>query len=167
MKNKKKIIIYSIVVVLFLLVVFILSSANAADSNILSKSLIKQGMIIYEKIFNEKINKELFIIKLNYPIRKIAHFTEYFILAILIYKLLFYLKKNINLIYFNTIMLCLFFATIDEFHQLFVANRTGRFLDILIDTSGSILATFIIYIIKVSTKKKNRQKSCKQGQKKV
>ena len=152
--NKKKIIIYSIVVVLFLLVIFILSSANATESNGLSKSLIKQSMVIYEKLFDKKINKELMIIKLNYPIRKIAHFTEYFILAILIFKLLFYVKKNINLIYFNTIMLCLLFATIDEFHQLFVANRTGRIVDILIDTFGSILAVLIMYLIKVSNGKK-------------
>ena len=161
MKNKKKIIIYSIVVVLFLLVIFLFSQADSSKSNGLSKSLIKQGMVIYEKILDKKINKELFVIKLNYPIRKIAHFTEYFILAILIYKLLFYVKKNMNLIYFNTIMLCLMFASFDEFHQLFIGGRTGRFLDILIDTSGGILATFIMYLIKVSSNKKNRQKSCK------
>ena len=46
------------------------------------------------------------------------------------------------------------FASFDEFHQLFVSNRTGRLFDILIDTSGSLLSIIIIYLY-------TRNKKCK------
>ena len=151
---KKKVIIYLSLTSFALITIFLLSSSNASNSNELSKGLINFFINLYEKITHKDLYNELIIVKLNYPVRKLAHFTEYFILAIIIYKLLFYVNKNVNLIYFNTILLCIMFASFDEFHQLFVSNRTGRLFDILIDTSGSLLSIIIIYLY-------TRNKKCK------
>ena len=38
------------------------------------------------------------------------------------------------------------YATSDEFHQLFVASRQARVLDVLIDTSGAALGLLLIWI---------------------
>ena len=46
------------------------------------------------------------------------------------------------------------FAAFDEFHQLFVSNRTGRLFDIVVDTSGSIIALIIMYFYNKNSLKK-------------
>ena len=41
----------------------------------------------------------------------------------------------------------LLYACSDEIHQTFVAGRSGEVLDVLIDTIGGSLATYLYYII--------------------
>ena len=70
---KKKVIIYSIVVLLFLIMIFIFSASNATNSNNLSKGILNRIICFYEKITHKDVYNELVIIKLNYPFRKLAH----------------------------------------------------------------------------------------------
>lgn len=45
-------------------------------------------------------------------------------------------------------VLCTFLvASADEFHQTFVPGRTGQFSDVLLDTSGGLVACFIVWLI--------------------
>jgi VanZ family protein len=70
-------------------------------------------------------------------LRKLAHITEYFILAILIYRTLLNLfawKKSRILL--SVTMLCVLYAISDEAHQFFVAGRTAAVRDIVIDCIG-------------------------------
>ena len=78
---------------------------------------------------------------------KIAHFFLYFCLGFCFYKsfkhLNFnYLKSNILSVIFSFLYACS-----DEFHQLFVAGRSGSFIDVLIDLSGVIFCLFLIFCI--------------------
>ena len=88
-----------------------------------------------------------FILRI-FPIRKIAHFFLYFCLGFCFYKsfkhLNFnYLKSNILSVIFSFLYACS-----DEFHQLFVAGRSAKFLDVIIDTLGSFTGIFIFDVIK-------------------
>ena len=95
-----------------------------------------------------------FVIKYGAFIRELAHFTEFFILGFLIYINLYqYTNKNIILI---TIILCALYATSDEVHQLFVEGRYFSVLDIIIDTSGGIIASFLTHLV---TKNVTKRKS--------
>lgn len=79
----------------------------------------------------------------TYYFRKLCHFTEYMILAIIFYHFLrdyAVAKKKLFLI---TILFCFVCACGDEFHQLFIGGRTGQFLDVIIDTYGSITGVFL------------------------
>ncbi len=108
---------------------------------------------IIEKIFPVlKDSKQIEI--LNFIIRKCAHFTEYFILTLLIFSLLkeYQIKKR----YIISIMLCFIYACTDEFHQLFIIGRTANFRDCLIDTLGGIF--YLILNKLVTTKRKNVEK---------
>ncbi|WP_027626165.1 VanZ family protein [Clostridium lundense] len=89
----------------------------------------------------------------NFIVRKVAHFTEYFILSLLLINAL---KENYNLnktLKF-AILITFLYACSDEFHQLFVPGRSGRFKDVLIDTSGGLL---VVLILKCIEKIKNRK----------
>ena len=48
---------------------------------------------------------------------------------------------------FISIIVVLLYACSDEIHQTFVAGRSGEVLDVLIDTIGGSLSTYIYYLI--------------------
>lgn len=82
----------------------------------------------------------------TFIVRKMGHFTEYFILCIL---LIFALKSKFKMKsnYIISIVITFLYACSDEFHQLFVPGRSGRIIDVLIDTTGGVLAIVICTII--------------------
>lgn len=143
--NEKKLTINIILTILCMIAIFNFSSKNTDQSNGTSKKLINFGINIYEKVFDKEVNHEIIVKKLNYPVRKIAHFTIYFILGIFVYHLLICTKLTKKEIMGITI--CMLYAFTDEFHQLFIIGRTGQFKDIIIDTLGSITSIMIIKYI--------------------
>lgn len=83
-------------------------------------------------------------------IRKLAHFTEYAILGMLMASSL---KKD----HWNKgIFLCLCVACMDEIIQLFIDGRSGEIRDVMIDGAGVIIGFFIIYILNCFIKKHNQ-----------
>ena len=81
-------------------------------------------------------------------IRKIAHFTLYFILGIFSAATMFSFTakhhRSLSAGWFTAWSFCIFYASTDEFHQLFVPGRTGRFLDIGIDSLGALLSSLLL-----------------------
>lgn len=92
---------------------------------------------------------------LIFIIRKMAHITEYLILGILLFNVL----KDYNIINTKlviiTIIFCFTYAISDEVHQLFIQSRSGKFSDVLIDTIGSSIGSFIYYLIMKKKSVKN------------
>lgn len=84
--------------------------------------------------------------KIEYPVRKAAHMSEYAVLALLIFQALtaFDRKKNRGCM---ALGITAAYAATDEFHQLFVPGRAGRVTDVLIDSAGAFLALLAIHII--------------------
>ena len=81
--------------------------------------------------------------KIEYPVRKAAHMSEYAVLALLIFQALtaFDRKKNRGCM---ALGITAAYAATDEFHQLFVPGRAGRVSDVLIDSSGVLLGIAIV-----------------------
>lgn len=141
--NKKQI-IYIIFSVLWMSVIFMFSNKNANSSDNSSKGLIYNVVSIYAKTFNKNIDKEELVNKLNHPVRKLAHFTLYFILGFFVYHVFLYSKykwKNIP-----TFIVCFLYSISDEVHQMFIPGRAGQVKDVLIDSSGVLAILLIIYI---------------------
>lgn len=98
---------------------------------------------VLEVIFNVlplSTENEVF---LHTVIRKLAHFSAYALLSILIY--IAYRGKKATLF---TFVICLIFAISDEIHQLFIPGRSGEVRDVLIDMSGVVFSLMIIYLIR-------------------
>ncbi len=74
-------------------------------------------------------------------LRKGAHFVEYAILAILLWRV-FYVgyKFQTRYAFFWVFILASLYGASDEFHQIFVAGRTGKVIDAFYD-AGSVLFT--------------------------
>ncbi len=82
-------------------------------------------------------------------VRKAAHMTEYFLLALsLQLPLAAWLsrfltwKRRIAIGTAATVL----FAALDEYHQTFVPGRSGNLTDVCIDSVGAIAASIVLYI---------------------
>lgn len=85
--------------------------------------------------------------QIHHYIRKLAHFSEYFLLAVSIaIPLYVYGIRNIWLI-LTAGLFCVGFASLDEFHQLYVAGRSGSVRDVCIDSSGAVLGIIITNVV--------------------
>ena len=132
---KKKLSI--ILVLIWMIIIFIMSSFNATDSANQSNFIVN----IIANIFN--INN---IILLSLIIRKLAHFTEYLILGILVINM--FTKNNAKKSCLLSILLCIIYATSDKIHQIFTPGRACQIKDILIDSVGSITGVYLFKLLK-------------------
>ena len=132
-KNKLSIIL----VIIWALIIFIMSSFNAEESANQSNFIVN----IIASIFN--INN---ISLLSLIIRKLAHFTEYLILGVLVINM--FTKNNVRKSYLLSILLCIIYATSDEIHQIFTPGRACQIKDILIDSIGSITGIYLFKLLK-------------------
>ena len=82
----------------------------------------------------------------DFIVRKSAHFTEYFILCVLLYRAINTNKSSDIKVFIQVILIVFLYACSDEFHQAFVPGRGPAFRDVLVDTSGGLTALLIIYI---------------------
>ena len=80
-------------------------------------------------------------------IRKLGHFSEYFILAVLILRALRQEpgeKLHTRQLVFGLGLTALYAAS-DEFHQTFVPSRTASIADVMLDIFGGLCGTLWFY----------------------
>lgn len=149
MKNTKTILSWSLVL-LWMTAIFYLSSQPATQSDQLSKHVAE---VVLEKVEQVTPNINLNLGRLNYLVRKNAHFFSYFILGILVFNAISQGKPpgfgRIGL----TLFICVIYAISDEIHQLFVPGRAGQVKDVLIDSAGAFTGITLYYLISTTIKK--------------
>lgn len=163
-ENKKKIkYVKCIIAIICCIIIFSFSAVPATASTKQSKGLTYNVIKLLN--VNKLSEKELTKLtkKVNPLVRKIAHFSIYMILAIVTY--MFIEELNIksksekerlrkNIIY--TCIFCIIYAVFDEIHQIYVPGRTGKAIDVIIDTLGSCMGIAILLLnnfIKIRCKK--------------
>lgn len=82
---------------------------------------------------------------------KINHFVAYFILAVLLNLALIYQRKS-KLLFekaqIAAILICLFYGTVDELHQMLVPGRFAEVWDWIANALGSVSGVLVInYLI--------------------
>lgn len=107
-------------------------------------------------LFSSQPGEESSKISNDLIIRKLGHFSEYMTLGFFSFCYLsnFFIGNNKIKDFKKTVILSFLFsviyATTDEFHQTFVVGRDGNIVDVLIDSSGSlvgILLSSILYFL--------------------
>ena len=147
----KKIISF-IVLILWMIVIFSFSSADANKSTCTSDKVITTMIEIKDKITNNETpnnEKEIIVKNSSFYIRKIAHITEYLILGFLMFNLL--KQYSVTNIYY-AIGLSILYSCTDEFHQLFISGRSGSIRDILIDSIGILIGTYLYKLLFIKNK---------------
>ena len=77
-------------------------------------------------------------------VRKCAHLTEYAILAALLFRAFRQRQPRVGRVLAVSFLSAAVYAALDEFHQSYVASRTGSPWDVLIDCVGA-LAGLLVY----------------------
>jgi VanZ family protein len=134
---KQQIIFYiSVMLVIgWMALIFYLSSQPASQSNELSNRVTEVIVETIEKVAPE-IASNWDLKESNHFIRKNAHFFSYFVLGVLVMNALYqkgYRKFVLSLI------ICILYSISDEIHQTFVPGRGGNIIDVIIDSSGSLI----------------------------
>ena len=114
----------------------------------------------FQKLPGEKQNQV--VRRMQLPVRKGAHMSEYSILALLFSSLFltFPALRRKGLWMLCSLAGGFLYASGDELHQRFISGRAGQFRDVLIDMTGFTLALFLIALtsglITFIRKKRNR-----------
>ncbi|WP_255375592.1 VanZ family protein [Erysipelatoclostridium sp. An173] len=122
--------------IIWMIFIFIMSNTNGNDSS--SQSNFFANIIL--QFIN--IDKET----LTFLIRKLAHMSEYAILALFTYYALIKIAFNKRIIFQITFLISFLYACSDEFHQLFISGRSGQFTDIIIDSTGCLIMLLFLYL---------------------
>jgi VanZ family protein len=83
----------------------------------------------------------------EFIIRKLAHMFEYGVLTYLIFRILGQTeKRHVNWNLFWSLAFSVLYALSDEYHQSFVVGRVGVIRDVVIDSIGSLIFIWLIYL---------------------
>ncbi|MCD7893183.1 MAG: VanZ family protein [Erysipelotrichaceae bacterium] len=127
MKNIK----YFIPSLVIMMIIFSFSLQTGEESSGLSMAIVNW------------IYTHLHISISEFIVRKAAHMSEYALLSL---SLIFgFYKSGFSLKYIiiDTLLVTFLYACSDEMHQLLVSGRAGQFRDVIIDTCGGMIATFL------------------------
>ncbi len=135
--------VLSIIIFIFWLSLIFFFSNQSGEVSGKSSSLVIQFVNSILQLFNSNIDISNYSVT-SFIIRKMAHMFLYFSLYLITYYLMYQLKiskrKSLALLF------CLFYATTDEIHQLFVNARSGQIVDVGIDMMGALIAYFGVMI---------------------
>lgn len=144
-KEKSKKVIAWILLIVWMIFIFYMSNKSGTESS-------AQSNFIYNVIKYMGMNLSGWFEEVSIVIiRKGAHFLEYMILYILSYNLIKRYTKC-KTIYIYPLIIVFLYACTDEFHQLFIQGRAGKFTDICIDTIGGTFGLVVIYVKNVVLK---------------
>lgn len=133
-------------ILIWMITVFIFSNEKATESKVTSR---KVTIAIVQAISGKDISdNEKLLVSVDKIVRKLAHYTLYTVGGVLIISFAYTMDKTQKekILYSLAFGIC--FVITDEVHQLFVPGRTGRLLDVGIDTLGIITGILIFLIIK-------------------
>lgn len=96
---------------------------------------------------------------LSFWVRKAAHMSLYFVLALLVTLALRFLLKQLSTLSICTFLFCGVLAAMDEYHQTFVAGRSGELRDIFVDLLGVSCAMVLFGLLYLVTKTRRNFKT--------
>lgn len=162
MKKHIKTIVFIMLTVLLAYFIFYMSSQDSRESTNVSFGIIEHlgSAANYFFGFAPNFQSMKFAEKI---LRKSAHFILYTLLGGFLTCVLCRFKKPSWRIWISAVIITACYAAADEFHQIFVPGRSGELRDILIDTSGGILGSGIIFLILLKMRNKREIHSHKNN----
>ena len=165
-KNKiSKINILRAILIILLLAtftrIFCFSNQNGTKSSGVSRKVTEIVTSNMKKVQNmPKNEKELFLEHTEKIIRKLAHFSIYTVVGLLMMSLMNTYKLKQNKRIWISFIVGVLYASSDEIHQYFVPGRSARFFDVMIDSAGVCfgicIVIFILWIVRKVIEKREK-----------
>jgi VanZ family protein len=125
--------------IITLATILVFSSQSGNQSNGISNRIANKIEIFLDAQGNNSYNAE----DINFVIRKLAHFTEYLILTILLIVCCSYFLRRVLLTLLISSIVGVSLAFIDEYFQRSSGGRTSSLFDIMIDSFGVLIGIII------------------------
>ncbi len=141
-------IVFSILIIGVFTTIFIFSNQNGSKSKSVSEKFMyfivelnpKTSKLDYEE-------KQEIVIKSQPFIRKVAHFTIYMVLGLLVMIFLSTYNMKLSKKLAIAIFLGIVYAIGDELHQGFIGGRTPRVFDVFIDFLGVLTGSLVVIVL--------------------
>lgn len=131
-------------------IIFQFSAAPAVESSGTSSKVCMKIVDVADETLDLGFSYEqkvLYAQKIELPVRKLAHFSEYALLAAAVALPLYvYGMRGIPLMLVAG-AICVGFACTDEYHQSFVAGRSPSKKDVMIDGAGAFCGIIFTRIV--------------------
>ena len=147
-------------------VIFSFSAQTGEVSGELSYKVSYKIVEIKNEVLNEnnsydELNYEAY--QIQFYVRKAAHMTEYFLLAVAISFPLYVYRIRGFWLFLLAGIFCVGFAGLDEYHQSFVGGRTPAVKDVCIDSTGALIGILLVQafcwsVLNNPNKKKKKRK---------
>ena len=143
---KKKIFLW-ILVISWMALIFYFSAQNAESSTNQSRAIVDKTIVVdkYSENKSEEEKEELRE-SIDRVLRKVAHASVFFVLAILVWFLVKEYTLDIKKILLIGIIICFLYSCSDEIHQLYVIGRSGEVRDVIIDNIGACFGYLVFYL---------------------
>lgn len=125
--------------------IFSFSAQTGAQSSQLSLTVSNKLLAAANKILNlgwDSAQLSHYVSFLHFYVRKLAHVTEYFLLAVSIALPLYVYRLRGFWLVLAAGFLCVAFACLDEYHQSFVGGRVSSLKDVRIDSIGIFIGIY-------------------------
>jgi VanZ family protein len=122
-------------------VIFWMLLIFAGSSDALSAEHTSRFIVPFLRWFDPQISIAT-VAAIHLALRKLGHFTEYAVLASLLWRALrgTFPAVSSRILGISTFLVAAVFAASDEFHQSFVPTRTASPRDVMIDCLGALFA---------------------------
>ena len=136
------------ILVMYLILSF--SSQDGVSSARLSLAVSRKVVTVADEVLEKDWDAQQiahYTERIHYYVRKTAHVTEYFVLAVTVaFPLYVYGVRGLWLV-FSAGIFCVSFAGLDEYHQSFVAGRGPSVRDVAIDSIGVLPGIILVRIV--------------------
>ena len=135
--------------ILVMYLIFSFSSQDGVSSARLSLAVSRKVVTVADEVLEKDWDAQQIAhyTERNYYVRKTAHVTEYFVLAVTVaFPLYVYGVRGLWLV-FSAGIFCVSFAGLDEYHQSFVAGRGPSVRDVAIDSIGVLPGIILVRIV--------------------
>ena len=155
--NKTRKLIFLFLAVCWMVVIFLFSARNAQESTEDSYAVGMTVGKITQPSFEQWSQEEQLVYaeKVDFPVRKIAHATEYALLSCLLLGVWYDKHKKLRRYVWIPWLIATLYAVTDEVHQWYVPGRSCQATDVMIDSVGamvgilfSVLGIYFIHKIK-------------------
>lgn len=144
---------------LLYVVIFGFSAQNAEESGNLSREVTEKCVETVTELSGKKVDeaeKLRLVDLLEKPVRKMAHFTEYAVMGVLVCILLSQWYEKNRMRFWYNIGWVFVSAVFDEIHQYFIPGRWASVWDVMLDTAGGMAGIAAAFLCRYLFLKINR-----------
>jgi VanZ family protein len=146
--NRKRIIL-TVLIILWAGTIFWFSSQIGSVSSSTSGRIVQKVINRFFPQMNiiSPQGYQYFYTRVSFLVRKTAHYSEYLILAVLLFSWFKAGRCGYILSAFLGWLLSTVYAWTDEFHQTFVSGRSPMLRDTVIDSAGALTGVIVMMIL--------------------